>query len=64
MNEVRNRTIEIENRGDFNFDFQIKTPGQRNTFIQINPENGTVKQNERKQLEIIYRPICDNKLKT
>jgi len=42
INEKRSRFFEIENRGEFNFDYNIKKSSQI-TFLQINPENGTAK---------------------
>ena len=43
INEKLNKSLTIVNKGDFNFDFAIKKSNFLN-FIQISPENGTVKK--------------------
>ncbi|EGR29178.1 hypothetical protein IMG5_161280 [Ichthyophthirius multifiliis] len=61
VNEKRSKIIEIENSGEFNFDFSIKKLLHL-PFIQITPENGTVKQNERFQIEVKFSPLTETKL--
>lgn len=62
INEKKTRKITIENKGDFNFDFSLKKASQL-SFITINPEIGTVKQNDKKEIEILFAPIAEFRFK-
>lgn len=44
VNEIKERKIIIENSGDFNFDFALKT-SHSFPFLKISNEFGTVKKN-------------------
>lgn len=61
INEKRTRVIEIENRGEFNFDFAVRKPPQLSSFIQVLPEVGTVKQNERSKIEVKFIPVAEHR---
>lgn len=43
VNEKRSKVIEIQNKGEFNFDFTTKKSSNLSSFVQIIPEHGTVK---------------------
>ena len=56
------KIVTIENNWDLNFDFALKR-SQHLNFISINPENGTVRKQEKIDSEIISVPISEYKLK-
>lgn len=58
MNEKRSKTITIENSGDFNFDFAIKKNSSF-SFLKFSNEFGTVKKNEKFNIEIQFAPTED-----
>lgn len=62
VNERRSKIIEIQNSGEFNFDFSIKKSSPHLSFVSILPENGTVKQNDKFQIEVRFAPLADVKL--
>jgi len=37
----------IENKGDFNFDFSVRRNPQLSSFLNVIPENGTVRKNDK-----------------
>lgn len=53
INEKQSKIITVENLGDFNFDFSIRKQAQLQNII-ITPENGTVKKNEKFNIEIRF----------
>lgn len=55
MNEVKERKLVIENNGDFNFDFAIKT-SHSFPFLKISNEFGTVKKNEKFTIDLLFAP--------
>lgn len=61
VNEKQTKTIQIHNKGEFNFDFSIKK-SHNISFIQITPEHGTVKQNESFQIEVKFVPLAEYSL--
>lgn len=61
VNEKKTKTVVIENKGDFNFDFMWKR--QPNKYITIEPESGTVKRGETINFNIVYLPMNAHKLK-
>ncbi|EGR28756.1 hypothetical protein IMG5_169530, partial [Ichthyophthirius multifiliis] len=62
VNEKRSKIIQVENSGEFNFDFSIKKSQQHLQYIQIIPENGTVKQNDKFLIEVKFAPLQEIKL--
>ena len=62
INEKKTRKMTIENNGDFNFDFSLKKTSQM-SFITINPEIGTVKKRDKREIEIMFSPIAEYKFK-
>lgn len=60
VNESKQQVLSLENNGEFNFDFIIQQ--KVNSFIKITPETGTVRQNEKVQIEISFEPIQEVKL--
>lgn len=61
VNEKKTKSIVVENKGDFNFDFQFKR--QPNKYITIEPETGTVKKGDSVNVDIVYLPVNSHKLK-
>jgi hydrocephalus-inducing protein len=61
INEKKVRTLTIDNKGDFNFDFSLRKHNSL-SFIQLLPENGTVKKNEKFQINVVFQPIAPYKL--
>jgi len=61
INERKSRIITINNNGDFNFDFAVKK--SQFSFVTISPENATVLKNEKVDIEVIFSPITDYKLR-
>ncbi|CAD8206755.1 unnamed protein product [Paramecium octaurelia] len=62
INEKSSKQITVENQGDFNFDFSVRKSAQLSNIVIINPENGTVKKNEKFNIEIRYQPTAPQKL--
>ena len=60
--EQRKKTVILTNEGQFNFDFMWKR--LPNKYIQISPEQGTVKKGEKQEFEILYFPYDVNKMKS
>lgn len=56
INEKHNKTLTIINKGDFNFDFAIKKSNFLN-FIQITPENGTVRKQDKLTIDVQFAPL-------
>jgi hydrocephalus-inducing protein len=61
VNEKKIRTISIKNNGDFNFDFMIKKSSFN--YVSIMPETATVKTGSKLDLEVIFNPLKDYKLR-
>jgi hydrocephalus-inducing protein len=55
VNEVKDKKIIIENNGDFNFDFAMKT-SHSFPFLKISNEFGTVKKNEKFAIDLVFAP--------
>jgi len=55
VNEKKGRNLLIENNGDFNFDFAIKTSHDF-PFLKISNEFGTVKKNEKFSIDLEFAP--------
>ena len=61
VNEKKTKSIVLENKGDFNYDFHFKR--LPNKYITIEPENGTIKKGDSLQVNIMYFPKSSHKLK-
>lgn len=61
VNEKKVRTISIKNTGDFNFDFMIKKGSFQ--YVTIFPETATVKTGSKVDVEVVFNPIKDYKLR-
>jgi hydrocephalus-inducing protein len=61
VNEKKVKTVCIENSGSFNFDYVWKR--KPNKYITIMPETGTVKKGASANIDIIYLPIAEHKLR-
>ena len=61
VNERKTRTITIKNTGDFNFDFMIKKGSFH--YVSIVPETATVKTGSKVDIEVIFNPTKDYKLR-
>ena len=61
VNEKKTKSIVVENKGDFNFDFQFKR--QSNKYVTIEPEAATVKKGDSVNVDIVYLPKNSHKLK-
>ena len=61
VNEKKTKSIVIENKGDFNFDYQFKR--QSNKYVMIEPEAATVKKGDSVAVDILYLPKNSHKLK-
>lgn len=61
INEKRTKSLTIINSGDFNFDFAVKKMNFLN-FIQILPENGTVKKQDKITIDVVFSPLEECRL--
>jgi len=61
INEQRAQTIQIENTGEFNFDFSFRKPAGV-SFVQVVPEMGTVRQKEKFSIEVRFTPMAECRL--
>ena len=61
VNEKKIRTITIKNNGDFNFDFVVKKTSM--LYVAVVPETATVKTGSKVDVEIIFNPLKDYKLR-
>jgi hydrocephalus-inducing protein len=61
VNEKKIRTITIKNNGDFNFDFVMKKTSFN--YVTVIPETATVKTGSKVDVEVIYNPLKDYKLR-
>jgi hydrocephalus-inducing protein len=57
INEKRVRQVTIENKGDFNFDFSVKRPPSLTSFLNVVPENGTVRRNDKFVVDFVFQPL-------
>lgn len=55
MNESKTKSLTIENKGDFNFDFAIKSNSPYQ-FLNISKEFGTVRKNEKFVIDLEFAP--------
>lgn len=60
VNEKKTKSMVIENKGDFNFDYQFKR--LPNKYVTIEPETGTVKKGDSVTIDILYLPSNAHKL--
>jgi len=57
----REKVIQLINSGTYNYDFKWVTES-RNPFVQIVPDQGTVRAHEKETVTIIYHPIYEGML--
>lgn len=61
VNETQTRTVQIVNNGKFNFDFSWIKP-TTSKYLSITPEQGTVKTQQKVEIQIKYFPLNEHKM--